>query len=226
MKLLLPPLLLLALSCQAPDDASRPDGPDPGVVCAGASMEEARAKTHPAILRGTVRAPQAVSSFSLIPSAHAYALDFETPIAGATVRLEDASGAALVTTRTGPRGRWCLRVPRGHALGPQMTLAAERGELRLRHVAAFRFDTEISAMSEALVRVIERAGTRRADLTHTQWLNLRTLTDTAVGLMSGMETEEAREVEALISEMQRAIEADARVRAWFESSARGAGSNE
>lgn len=207
--------LFPVIACGPPrDNASRTVGPDPGVVCAGASLEEASAKSHPALLRGTVKAPQLqASGVSWIRAAHAYALDFETPVPDARVWLVDAQGRELMSTRTGPRGRWCLRVPRGHKLAPRMMLHAQRDGLRLRHIAAYPFDTEISSMSEALVRALERAKVSRAAISSEQFLNLRTLADTAVGLMSGMDTKKARGSDALITEMLGVIEGDARVQA-------------
>ena len=217
---------LLMAGCQ---EATAPTSPAPdGVPCVGATAQEAAiADEHALIFKGLVQAPPAPEGAGgraaldwLVPPAHAFALETERPVADATVALAPVTGPGLALgeparqTRTDAQGRYCVRLPRGASPGGSWALVAEhpgRG-LELRQVAFHGFDANLNSQSEALARVLaaEEIDTRAMD--PARWLNLRTVSDTAVGLFGGFDPE-GLGAGALIEAMERALRVSRRASA-------------
>ena len=218
---------LSAACAPEPDSTSRADGPDPGVVCVGASFNEARSERHPMILRGVLSAPPPRTSSLLpgwlVPSARAFAMEFERPVSGAPVSLlaVDASGAPvgapLRVTTTDSIGRYCIRIPDGSALGAGLALSADVSGRTLRRALAVRSDASIDAQSEARYRVLQRAEVDLTRLDPAAYLNWRTVADTRVGLLSDVSMDRARALDELVPELAAALESGERGRAALEA---------
>lgn len=206
-----------------PDSAARADGPEPGLVCAGASVDEARTERHPKVVRGVVKAPPAAQAargpaLELVASAHAFAMEFEVPVSGAPVSLRkvDASGAPrgepLVSTTTDAQGRFCVRVPDEHAIGVGLALFATTPSGPLRRVLVTRADASLDAQSEARYRVLARAGVDFERLEVPAYLNWRTVADTRLGLLGEVDQDTARPLDALLTELTAELERGERVK--------------
>ncbi len=215
-------LLMACAPTPEPDSASRTDGPEPGLVCAGASLDEARIERHPMVVRGVVKAPPSAKAarlfdLELIPSAHAFAMEFEVPIPDASVVLRalDASGEPrgepLVSTATDAQGRYCLRVPDDHAIGSGLALFATTPSGPLRRVLVTRTDASLDAQSEARYRVLAKAGVDFTRVETPAYLNWRTVADTQLGLLGEVEQDTARPLDTLITELVKELEGSERV---------------
>jgi hypothetical protein len=224
-------LIFLALSCSACERGAPSAPNEDGVICVGASEAEARASsTQTLVFQGVVRAlPADVASYSdwFIPSVHAYALEEELPVADALVELiaVDARGADLVdapslVTRTDAKGRYCLRPPTARPAGGIWVLRATTpAGVVMRQPAMYAFDADINAASEALVVVLGERGVDLVTLDERAWLDLRTIADTAVGLMAEVRGE-GKSQGGLISDMKKALVEDERLKKRMEREAR------
>lgn len=224
-------LILSALSCAACDRGTPSAPNEDGVSCVGASEAEARASaSQTLVFQGVVRAlPGGVASLTdwLIPSAHAYALEEELPVADALVELiaVDASGASIaegswLATKTDKKGRYCLRPPtRRPAGGAWMLRATTPAGVVMRQPAMYAFDADINAASEALVVVLGDRGVDLVTLDERDWLDWRTISDTAVGLMAEVHGE-GKSQDELISDMKKALVEDERLKKRMEREAR------
>lgn len=177
---------------------------------------------HPFIYRGTVSAiatPTRTSSLLdvLIPQAHAYALEGERPVQDARITLsyQDLSTPDKKTnpiqydTTTDTQGRFCLVAPREPAPGESIMITATQGELVIRQLGLHSFDADLNAVSEAATRMATQYAIRtKTPLTPAQWLNLRTLTDTRVGLLSPVDTTTFSTQEALVLHLVELLERD------------------
>ena len=217
-------LIIAALACfsSCKESAKNKDG----VVCKGASEEiVAMDPPHKWLMTGVVRAPAAslppakegsdAQGFldTLIPSAHAFALEDEKPVAGAKIHLKPPREIKLsgVFTETDAQGRYCLLAsdvwePDGVWM---ITATWEGGTLRQR--AVFTHDVDLNAASEALVRVWEKGGFEASQPEPEAWLNARTIADTRLGLMEGVELKEGESLDDLIGRMEKALTEDERL---------------
>lgn len=218
-------LCLPAIAC----DNATPSTPDAdGVPCVGLPIHTRALlnDAHPFIYRGTVSAisaPQATGWLDhLIPSAHAYALDGESPVAGARVTMtyEDLTKPERkplqnkYDTTTDPQGRFCIVAPRAPAARETIVLTASKGELVMRQLGVHSFDADINAASEAATRTaIGHARRAQSSLSPAQWLNLRTLEDTRIGLLSPVDATSFVTHEALVTHLITLIEGDPEIAA-------------
>ena len=101
--------------------------------------------------------------------------------------------------------------------------AARRGERTLRHVSFHASDADISSHSEALVRLYAATPIDVESLSLAQALNIRTMSDTAVGLFGGgfAEVVAEEEPEALIASIIEAMRRDERVTAALARASEG-----
>lgn len=161
----------------------------------------------------------------LIGRAHALRLEAEKPAPGASVTLTRPSspGASLVRATTDAQGRFCMKPPVSLPADAPVLLTARLGERTLRHVSFHASDADISSHSEALVRLYAATPIDVESLSLAQALNIRTMSDTAVGLFGGgfAEVVAEEEPEALIASIIEAMRRDERVTAALARASEG-----
>lgn len=220
-------LLFVCLpACKPAEKAKNQDG----VECVGASAEVvAMDPPHKNLFYGEVRAPAAVAKEvvpakqgwleHLIPTAHAFALEGEEPVAGAKVALVPPRQIKTsgVFATTDAQGRYCFLAPTVWLHDEGWMLEATWGEHKLRQRAVFTHDADINVSSEALVRVWEKQGLKPARPEPEAWLNARTVADTQIGLMKEIALKEGESLEALIARIEKALVEDERLLAiWSQ----------
>lgn len=176
---------------------------------------------HPRLWRGTLRGlPQAKARAWTWPgAAHAFAYEQEQALADQTVEIVPHDGAfapkgpARHRATTDAKGRWCVVVDADVALDGSFLVHAPEVQGAMRQVATHAFDLSINAQTEALTRwAAKRPGA--ATWTPSHWLNLRTLADTAAGLLGQVKPQGAASQSELITQVGQALDADARLKAW------------
>ncbi len=214
---------LVMLGCEPSSPAATPN--KEGVPCIGLPEHKANLldTNHPYIFQGTVNALPSTTSTVLdlfIPSAHAYALEAEHPVANTQVHItyvnaitgERSGEPVSYHATTDARGRFCIVAPRRPEAGELIVLEATHDALKMRQIGLHSFDAHINAMSEAATRHALAYNTRAgAPLTPTQWLNLRTLVDTRTGLLSPVNAASMTSQEELITAIHTLLEADPEV---------------
>lgn len=223
-------LLLFLPACKPTEKAKNKDG----VECVGASAEVvAMDPPHKRLFYGEVRAPSSAQAATpekqglldrLIPSAHAFALEGEEPVAGAKVALRPprqikTSGAFATTDE---KGRYCFLAPSAWLGDEGWMLEATWGDHKLRQRAVFPHDADINVSSEALVRVWEAQEFESNKPAPEAWLNARTVADTQIGLMKEIELKKGESLEALIERIKKALVEDERLLAIWRQEKSGA----
>jgi hypothetical protein len=180
--------LLFATSC-AQDPSSLPDAGDPDrPPCVGATRAQALAPDDPLVWRGvvssTARKPTSASTW-LIPTAHAVELPGEAPTAHATVtaRLPDSPLPAITTT-TDRLGRYCLRIHPAWADQPWALSATLPDHTTLRTIPHLPATIDLNTQTEAMFLTLTQAGVDPLTLPPNARLNLHTVADTALTLLS------------------------------------------
>lgn len=175
---------------------------------------------HPQLWTGKARAlpAQRASLWPdwLVPRAYGFAYEEEKPLAMATIEvrpLDDVfqAGPPVATTKTDARGQWCVIVPESVKLDPSMAIVATSGPLKMRQLAAFSFDLSVNAQSEAFVRWLESNKIKPSTLTKPRLLNMRTLADSAAGLLGDVKPKQIKRQETLIQAALDALQKDKRL---------------
>ncbi len=218
--------IILALAIAVSGCEGQGEAPNAPAGCDVARAPDGRAPYHPRVLRGEVLAPGVGAPTGASGAlwrvfgavAHAMPLEGESPVAGAQVTLwrVNASGApvgeALASATTDPQGRWCMELAKDQRLGPGLLLDAKRDALRLRQLAMHPFDLTINTHTEALIQELLAREVALDALTPERWLNLRTLSDTAVGLFGQVDAR-GLSADATITKARAALSRDARLSA-------------
>ena len=217
-------LLLLAPAGCTNHSSSPPTTTSPdGVPCVNLPADRvdllmASAPAHPLILRGVARALQDGRSSSLnslfLSEAYAFPLEAEQPLQGARIDLFEVPRAPLpdvsslkqplLSATSDAQGRYCLVLPHEVTRDALFLLVATPAQADLpplRQLITHSFDPHLNAMSEAFTRAISPHLSAR--LTDQQILNVRTLGETRLGLLSPDLLDGIRTQEALI---ERAVE--------------------
>ncbi|TXC69473.1 hypothetical protein FRC91_17940 [Bradymonadales bacterium TMQ1] len=196
----------------------------PPAECVGATEEEARAESHPRMLRGLVLAPQGKFARGphllelLIPSAHAAALEGELPVANARVALYEGDargepvGEPLIETVSDRAGQWCVRLPDGVAFGPQLLLIASAGDHRLRRPVLHAADLDLYSQPEALMRLLIEEGLTLDAISTASYLNLDVMAQSAVDLIEPVRVEGTSGLESLLARLHKTMSEDARLK--------------
>lgn len=196
----------------------------PPAECVGATEEEARAESHPRILRGLVLAPQGKFARHsdllelLIPSAHAAPLEGELPVADARVALYEGDargepvGQPLIETVSDRAGQWCVRLPDDAEFGPRLLLVASAGEHRLRRPVLHAADLDLYSQPEALMRLLVEEGLTLDAISTASYLNLDVMAQSAVDLIEPVQVEGTSGLESLLSRLHKTMADDARLK--------------
>lgn len=216
-----PALLSLCLawitpSCQkhAPGEPPVTLSPD-GVPCVNLPADQVDLlevePAHPLIIQGVVSALREEQSSLLesffLSTAHAFTLEQESSLEGARIELFEVPRAPLPDTLPEPllsttsdrRGRYCLVLPhpieqRESSLFLLVATPAQENLPPMRQVLTHSFDADLNAMSEAFTQALSPHLSTR--LTNAHLLNMRTLGETRLGLLSpdlldGIQTQRA-----------------------------------
>lgn len=218
-------LALLALLASLLFSACKPSAPTPD-LCA---LPPEQTRAHPQLLRGQLLAPPAQAAKqgslrwpSLISNAHAMAIDGEQPQAGQGVVLTrhderfEPVGAPLSSATTDAQGKWCMVMSDGLKPSAGLMLMATIPQGRLRLPLYFNQDLNLAAQPEALVQLLVERQITASKLPAQAWLNMRTVADTATGLMAQIKLN-GQTLPALISTIQKeALLKDERLLALFK----------
>lgn len=204
-------ILLVALTLIA----CKPPAPTPD-LCA---LPPEQTRAYPQLLRGQLLAPPPQASKpqgpqgrlrwpSLISSAHAMAIEGELPQAGQELVLTrhddrfEPVGAPLVRAKTDAQGKWCMVMADDLKPGAGLMLMASLPQGRLRLPLYFNQDLNLAAQPEALVQLLVERQITASKLPAQAWLNMRTVADTATGLMAQIKLN-GQTLPALISTIQK-----------------------
>lgn len=159
----------------APQQPQRADGPP----CAGASEAEARAMHHPSVVRGTVMRPRAASPGDVLEDQPAA----DAPVSLVALGARGEPGAALVTTRTDGKGRWCARLPGDRVFeGMRLMAVSEVDGVRLRQPMPYASEGRVDLAGEALVRALTARGVALDAVAAPTYQNWRTISGTTLSL--------------------------------------------
>ncbi len=219
--------LLLLLSCKnAPEDLITPDG----VRCANLPAHKAHLleQNHPLIIQGTLHSlptPQASLLPSFISTAHAYALEQEKPLPNQTISLyyldlrhPTTLPEPALSTTTNKDGKFCIAAPSEPTTNQVILLqATPDGTPTLRHIAPYSFHANINATSEALTQlVIASPEDTRSNLSNTTLLNLQTLAESRVGLLSPVKVTPDDSQKSLIQKISKTLQKDPQIQSLLK----------
>jgi len=187
--------------------------------------------THPQLLRGQLLAPPLPAPQgqqgrlpwpSFISTAHAMSIQGEQPQPQQLLVLTrhddrfEPTGSPLARATTDAQGKWCIALRDGLTPGPGLMLIATLPQGRLRMPLYFNQDLNLAAQPEALVQLLVQHQIPASKLPASTWLNMRTVADTATGLMAQI-TLNGQALPALISTIQKeALLKDERLLAMFK----------
>lgn len=210
--------LLLVLSCAL--GACTPDYSGP--TCAQWRAAPKTSKPfHPQLWHGTLKGlPQArATTWSLWSEAYAFAYEEEGPLGAQSIEIRahdkefKPTGPVLHHTTTDPKGRWCVVVSPKIRLNSGFVVHAPNTQGSMRQVATHHFDLSLNAQTEALTQwAAKRPGAEAWGPLH--WLNLRTLADTAAGLLGDVPSTSITSQKVLIERARNAMERDPRLKTW------------
>lgn len=191
--------------------------------CPGASVEEAAQQYHPRIVRGRVLAPRGKlarrSPFDnwLVGSAQAAPLEAEQTVPRAKVTLYRVGpsgkkeGEVLRSATTDQTGSWCMKLPDGVALGPELMLAASADGTRLRRSLVSPVATDIYSATEALTQLLQEHNVDFNQMPKANYLNIESIADTAVDLLHPVELAEDDTVKTTVEKLGDALAKDDRL---------------
>lgn len=200
-------LTMSALSACKPAPAPTPD------LCA---LPPAQTRAYPQLLRGQLLAPPLSTQGqqgrlrwpALISSAYAMSIEGEQPQPNQQLILTrhddrfEPVGQPLVQSTTDAQGGWCMVMDDALKPGPGLMLMATLPQGRLRLPLYFNQDLTLAAQPEALVQLLVQRQIAASKLPPWAWLNMRTVADTATGLMAQVKLN-GQELPALIATIQK-----------------------